>query len=294
MLRSKLWSVAFAALIIVTLVVTSAPAALAQEPTTTVIFDGKALTGTTSEMTDLILNGLRPAVATKVDPKDLTHGSRMSKVSTSTCFGVTERQANGMLLLRETVFATDMTNGRFDAVVPAEGNHGDWPPHGVLFTFNSTQPIDCDELTAEISWRVRYQPDSAGSLTFSFMLNPAHPEAYDTMASQGDLGLFVASSTPTTMTINLETFVSSGCPNCLAHTAAVTNTIGAGVYNPDTVTWFGNIDKDAPGLTGMYVLPVDRSNKGVHSVTISLEPDAFRSGNPVIYIWFGRFDMPNG
>lgn len=262
---------------------------------TTITFAGQPLTGSASEMTSFVLGSLRPQVAAAgasalVDPGTLT-----AYVPQKNCFGVTDTLAGGYYLLRESIYRTDKTNGRYDAVMPNKANkeHGDWPPHLPLFNIQSSQALACDELKAEIAWRLMYKPDSAGTLAFKFKLNPQQMKEYSVMASGGGLGLFVASATPTTMTVNAETFESQGCYDCMAHTAAVTNTIGAGVYSPETVQWFGEATADAPGLIGMYVLPVPNDATKEWTVTIQLDADQFANGaQPMIAIWFGRFDMP--
>lgn len=290
----KLYPLLAAILIVLAMLVAPATAMAQEEGQTTITFAGQPLSGNADELVAFVMNDLRPAVATADKPLVVeTEGTFRNFVPRSTCFGVVERQADGMYKLLETVYKTDMSNGRYDAVVPSANEHGDWPPHLINFKISSTQPLGCDELIAEISYRWAYQPDQAGGWSTQFELDQEFLEEYDVMASGGDLGLFVASPTPTVLTVNGETFESQGCSDCLDHTAAVTNTIGAGVYSPATVTWLSETTKDPTALKEMYVLPVPKEAGVKYTVTVEIAEEAFENATkPIVYLWFGRFDMP--
>lgn len=260
--------------------------AIAQAPgTSTITFAGQPLSGNQDEMAEFLLGTLRPAVAS-VDPNLLSASPELKPlVPTAGCFGVTELKSNGWRLLRETRFKTDLSNGRYEAVVPGIDEHGDWPPHGILFKMQSSGPVGCQELIADISYRMLYMPDSNSTLAYTFKLNPDEPDAYSALASQGDLGLFVASETP--IEVNLELLAGRACHDCMAHTRATTTTIGSGVYTPDTVEWFGELTEgDDVAFDEMYVLPVPEDYSKQWSVVINAP------ANSVVWIWFGRFDVP--
>ena len=292
-MRTKLFHPLLMAVMIVLAMLVAPATAMAQEDVTITV-NGKEVEGDIQELTQVMLEGYRPTVAMAEEPMVVeSTGVLKPYIPRRDCFGVVERQADGMYKLLESVYKTDLSNGRYDAVVPSANEHGDWPPHLINFSIKSTQPLGCGELVAEISYRWAYQPDQAGGWSTQFELDQEFLEEYDVMASGGDLGLFVASPNPTVLTVNGETFESQGCSDCLDHTAAVTNTIGAGVYSPRTANWLSNLTDNPTPLIGMYVLPVPKEAGVKYTVTVELTEDAFENGaKPIVYLWFGRFDMP--
>lgn len=280
----RIATIAFVAIMAVGFIPPAAPAAVAQsEGDIKIVFAGNEVSGPEDVIASLMLGAVRPMVAT-ADLNKVTDTNALAPFApTAGCFGVTERKSDWRLL-KETRFMTDLSNGRYEAVVPGDNEHGDWPPHGILFQLQSSEPLACNELVADISYRMLFVPSQATTLVYTFKLNPEQKDAYAALASQGDLGLFVSSETP--VEVNLELLAGRACHDCLAHTAAVTDTIGAGVYSPGTVEWFGELTEgDDVAFDEMYVLPLPEKYDQEWNLVINAP------ANSVVWIWFGRFDI---
>lgn len=257
--------------------------AFAETPSTaTVTFFGEDYAGDIDAMAAVMLNKVRPTVAkSEVDEYFNTEGYR-DAVLDPKCFGVTETREGGNMLL-ETIYKTQRVDGRYNAVTPDD--HGDWPPHLVLFDVQANRALDCEELVAEIAYRLRLQPKKDLQLTYSFSLDAATlANEYNVMASGGDLGLFISSQV--TITVNGETLSGVACHDCPSHTRSISDTV-AGLYTPEELEWFGETSKNpVPGLTQMYVLPITKVAGQQWNVTLQVP------ANATVWMWFGRFDLP--
>lgn len=249
-----------------------------------ITFAGQKVSGPEEAIAHLMLGAVRPMVAT-AELSDIVDTGALSPVrTTASCFGVTEKK-DGWSLLKETRFMTDLSNGRYEAVVPSNDQHGDWPPHGILFQLQASSSLACDELVADISYRMRFAPHEDTTLAYTFKLNAKEPEAYKALASGEQLGLFVSSVVP--IEVNYELLGGRACHDCIAHTVALTDTIGAGVYDAGTLAWQGEITEgDDIAFDEMYVLPVPEDYSKEWNIVINAPAGA------IVWIWTGVFIMP--
>lgn len=201
------------------------------------------------------------------------------------CFGVVEEKGDGWYLLRETINQTDPNKEGYFSRTPPQGEHGDWPPHGLLFRVMTNHPLQCGELVADISYRWLINADSDTFFKFEFRLNEEHLDEYQVLASGGRLGLFIGSPEGVALrdALGVQTMVKGeSCWTCANHTVVVESNAD-NVYFPSDLSWFGDSDVTGP-LDEVAIFPMDKDA----AKTLQLEVRTVDGHDAVL--WFGRAD----
>ncbi|OGV94277.1 hypothetical protein A3A66_04760 [Microgenomates group bacterium RIFCSPLOWO2_01_FULL_46_13] len=205
-----------------------------------------------------------------------------------------------------TYMATDLTNGRYDAVevTRAVGGDAGWckegqygcPPwlglyHAVV-TEGTTAIMD-------IPTRIRISGEDGGKFRLAWRFNDELRDGtektllddYNTAASQGQLGLFVATVDPSMMPgtlvyLDQKYAFGYGCWDCLAHTSGKDTDI-VSLDDPS----IGHMGTDTPtlgdSLWPSYVIPIPSPEEDPNfMVSLTVE---FPKGTDVV-VWFGRYD----
>jgi len=213
-------------------------------------------------------------------------------------------------LPKGTYFSTDKSNGRYEAHETTDnlgGSYGwcsattpwqpDCPPWLGLYHVEVTDGV---EAQMDIATRVMIDANDDGQGNFQWRFNDLLREGtekslmddYNVAASQGQLGLFVATADPlmdpATLTyLDQEYLVGYGCWDCLADTSGK----DAPVVSLDDQS-IGHMGPDTPtlgdSLQPAYVIPVPSpKDEPAFSVDLMLE---IPKGTTVV-VWFGRYDV---
>jgi len=208
-----------------------------------------------------------------------------------------------------THFATDLSNGRYEAVESSpvgpqpNGTNAGWcgegqldcPPHLGLYRVEVPEGV---EAMMDIATRIQVTSDDGGELHFQWMFNTESRSAaelmddYDVAASGGQLGLFIAVADPimdpaTLVYRDKELTLGYGCWDCLAHTSGKEANIvslddpSIGHFGSDTATL-------GDSLWPAYVILVPSPQEDP-DFTIDLMVEIPEGTTAVL--WFGRYDV---
>jgi hypothetical protein len=117
--------------------------------------------------------------------------------------------------------------------------------------------------------------------------NESDPNAeYNTLSSNGGLGLFVTSMNP--ITINAESLAGRACFDCFDHTTILTTTSNH-IYGPGELSFIdvlGDAERDTT-LDMVYILGLPKGDFAqVYSV------DMYIPAHTTVVLWFGQANMP--
>lgn len=214
----------------------------------------------------------------------------------------------GWVLPLGTHFATDLSNGRYEAVASkpvgpqSNGTDAGWcgegqldcPPHLGLYQVMVTENV---EAMMDIATRIQVVSDNGGSVRFQWRFNTETRTAaelvddYNVAASGGQLGLFIATSDPlmeegTVVYKDEETLFGYSCWDCLAHTRGPDQPVPYPLtdfetFGPDTATLGDSL---LPGV----VIPIPSPEEDpdfMVDLTVNIP-----KGTQVVF-WFGRYDV---
>lgn len=204
-----------------------------------------------------------------------------------------------------THYATDLSNGRYEAVEskPIGGNAGwcgrgqlDCPAHLGLYRAEVSDDVAA---IMDIATRIMVTADHGGKFHFELIFNHSTRsdaelmDDYTVAASDGQLGLFIATLDPSMMPATLaylgdEYDFGYGCWDCLAHTSGMNAAI-VGLDDPS----IGHFGEETPtlgdSLYPAYVIPIPSPEEDPDfAVDLTV---TFPEGTNVV-LWFGRYDVP--
>lgn len=214
------------------------------------------------------------------------------------------------VLPRGTWFSTDKSNDRYEAHETTDDLGGDFgwcsattrwqpdcPPWVGLYHADVTDGVSA---IMDIATRIRITGEDGGQFHLMWQFNDVLREGtekslmddYLTAASQGQLGLFIATADPSmmpgTLYLDQEYTFGYGCWDCLADTSGRDDNIVS--LDDESI---GHMGPDTPSLGDSlwpaYVIPIP-SPDNVPDFMVDLTVK-FPKGTNVV-IWFGRYDFP--
>lgn len=242
------------------------------------------------------------SLATETPPEEV----KWNRVPLAKYFETVEIGGETWVLPLGTHFATDLSNGRYEAIPSApagpqpNGADAGWcksnqygcPPHLGLYRTEVTSGV---EAIMDIPTRIMVTSSEGGKFHMVWRFNTETRSAgelmddYVTAASQGQLGLFIATKDgfmePVEVTYQDKNYLAGyGCWDCLAHTRGPNQPVVM-LDAPDT---FGT--PSAPTGDSLYpaiVVPVPAPGEDpdfVINLIINVP-----AGTEVV-LWFGRYD----